>query len=358
MGFMKFRITASRKIIRQLELKRQDGLRLGSMKLFKKAVCVLKIIAGERYKTTSEQLCISEETIRLWKIDFMLRGLDSLRYEKPGGRPSKLSKKQKEELIFILKAGPELAGFISGCWNTPMIQQLIEKIYGVLYTPQYLSTLLKNLGFSFQKAAFVGAKRDHDLRSEWLNKTWPSILKKAQKNNCHILFGDEASFPQWGSLSRTWAPIGEQPIVKTSGSRKAFKVFGLIEYFTGKFYTKGIEGKFNSESYSDFLLGVMSKTKKHLFIIQDNARYHTSNEMKEFYIKYAVKITVFNLPVYSPDFNPIEIMWKKVKATGVHLKYFPTFEDLILSVTETLCYFEDVPSEVLGVFGFYTKSKN
>jgi hypothetical protein len=36
----------------------------------------------------------------------------------------------------------------------------------------------------------------------------------------------------------------------------------------------------------------------------------------------------------------------------------PTFEDLILSVTETLCYFEDVPSEVLGVFGFYTKSKN
>nr|MBP7845795.1 IS630 family transposase [Pseudomonadota bacterium] len=183
------------------------------------------------------------------------------------------------------------------------------------------------------------------------------ILKNAQKNNWHILFGDEASFPQWGSLSRTWAPTGEQPIIKTSGTRKSFKVFGLIEYFTGKFYTKGIEGKFNSDSYSEFLLEVMSKTRKHLCIIQDNARYHNSKEMLAFYKAHAYKITVFNLPSYSPDFNPIEIMWKKVKSAGVHLKYFATFEDLILSVTDTLCYFEDVASEVLAVFGFYTNAK-
>lgn len=354
---MKFRITASKKIVRQLESRRQDGLRLGSMKLFKKTSCILKILAGERYTAISESLCICEETIRLWKNNFMVLQFDSLKYQRPEGRRPKLSQKDKLELIVILKAGPELAGFLSACWNTPMIQQLIENKFGVLYTPQYLSVLLKNLGFSFQKAAFVGAKRDQEMRAEWLEKKWPSILKNAQKNNWHILFGDEASFPQWGTLSRTWAPTGEQPIIKTSGTRKAFKVFGLIEYFTGKFYTKGIEGKFNSESYSEFLLEVMSKTKKHLCIIQDNARYHTSKEMLAFYKDHADKITVFNLPSYSPDFNPIEIMWKKVKSAGVHLKYFPTFEDLILSVTDTLCHFEDVGSEVLAVFGFYTNAK-
>jgi transposase len=258
-------------------------------------------------------------------------------------------------LIVLLKAGPELAGFLSACWNTPMIQILIEKTFGVLYTPQYLSVLLKNLGFSFQKATFVGAKRDHEIRDQWLNETWPEILKKAKENNGHILFGDEASFPQWGSLSKTWAPLGEQPIVKTSGARKAFKVFGLIEYFSGKFFTKGIEGKFNSKTYSEFLMEVMSKTKKHLYIIHDNARYHTSKAMKEFYNKNASRITIYNLPSYSPDFNPIEIMWKKVKGIGVHLKYFPTFEDLILSVTETLSHFQNISTEVLAVFGFYKK---
>ena len=145
----------------------------------------------------------------------MVLQLDSLKYHRPEERPSKLSQKDKLALIVILKAGPELAGFLSACWNTPMIQQLIENNFKVLYTPQYLSVLLKNLGFSFQKAAFVGAKKDQEARAEWLEKKWPSILNNAQKNNWHILFGDEASFPQWGTFSRTWAPTGEQPIIKT-----------------------------------------------------------------------------------------------------------------------------------------------
>jgi hypothetical protein len=35
-----------------------------------------------------------------------------------------------------------------------------------------------------------------------------------------ILFEDEASFAQWGSLSYTWARRGRQPEVPTSGKRK------------------------------------------------------------------------------------------------------------------------------------------
>ena len=57
-----------------------------------------------------------------------------------------------------------------------------------------------------------------------------------------LLFGDEASFPQWGTLSYTWAPVGEQPKIKTSGKRKGYKVFGLIEYLTGQLFYQGQEG--------------------------------------------------------------------------------------------------------------------
>ena len=48
---------------------------------------------------------------------------------------------------------------------------------------------------------------------------------------CHglILFEDEASFAQWGSLSYTWARRGQQPEVPTSGKRKGYKVFGANE---------------------------------------------------------------------------------------------------------------------------------
>jgi len=39
-------------------------------------------------------------------------------------------------------------------------------------------------------------------------------------------------------LSYTWARRGRQPEVPTSGKRKGYKVFGAIDYFSGRlFYT-------------------------------------------------------------------------------------------------------------------------
>ncbi len=81
----------------------------------------------------------------------------------------------------------------------------------------------------------------------------PEILTITENKNCCILFGDEASFPQWGSLSYTRAKKGQTPVVKTSGIRKGYKVFGLINYFTGRFFCKGLLGAPNSKSYKEFL---------------------------------------------------------------------------------------------------------
>ena len=75
---------------------------------------------------------------------------------------------------------------------------------------------------------------DEVARQHWLTETWPEIRRVAQAQQAMILFGDEASFAQWGSLSYTWAPKGQQPTVKTSGKRKGYKVFGLIDFFSGR----------------------------------------------------------------------------------------------------------------------------
>jgi transposase len=37
---------------------------------------------------------------------------------------------------------------------------------------------------------------------------------------------------------------------------------------------------------------------------------------------------VERLPVYSPDKNPIEKLWKNTKKEATHCRYFETFEDL------------------------------
>jgi hypothetical protein len=75
-----------------------------------------------------------------------------------------------------------------------------------------------------------------------LQQTWPRIQKQAKAAGALLLFGDEASFAQWGSLSYTWARKGQQPTLKTSGKRKGYKTWGLIDFFSGQFFYRHSEG--------------------------------------------------------------------------------------------------------------------
>jgi hypothetical protein len=88
-------------------------------------------------------------------------------------------------------------------------------------------------------------------------------------------------------------------------------------------------------------------------LIQDGARYHTSKITRQFFADHADRLTVFQLPSYSPDYNPIEFLWRNVKQEATHLKYFPTFEALVSSVDDTLSDCQTQPALVCGLFGRY-----
>ena len=334
----------------------QQAQNNGNLRMAKRIMAMLAVTDGAPYSVIATTLKVSEESIRLWVNTFLLKGVKSFIYKKPPGKPSKLTKTQRKRLDKLISQGPQNSGFPGACWRSPMIQWLIYEKFGVEYSVHYIPQLLKNMGFSYQKAKFVADHKDPEKRSQWLEQKWPDILKLAEKKNAYILFGDEASFPQWGSLSYTWAKKGQQPVVKTSGNRRGYKVFGLIDYFSGRFFCKGHDkGRLNSASYESFLTDVLSKTRKHIILIQDGARYHTSKAMKQFFAKKANRLTVYDLPSYSPDYNPIEKLWKKIKEKEIHLHYFPTFDTLKSKVEEALLHFKDLKNEVLSLFGFYKK---
>jgi hypothetical protein len=56
-------------------------------------------------------------------------------------------------------------------------------------------------------------------RTTWCTTTWPQILRLAKAGKALLLFGDEASFPPWGTLTSTWARRGQdlvQCLIPTS----------------------------------------------------------------------------------------------------------------------------------------------
>jgi hypothetical protein len=62
------------------------------------------------------------------------------------------------------------------------------------------------------------------------------------------------------------------------------------------------------------------------------------------------------LPAYSPDFNPIEYLWKKVKKLATHLKYFPEFTLLQAEVDKALLHFAQTPQEIMTLMMRYCDS--
>jgi transposase len=328
----------------------------GQLRLYRRIQALLYIVDGKPTAEVAELLHLAEQTVRNYVHSFILQTADSLRYRLPPGRPARLTKTQRKELASLITAGPEAAGFASACWTTPLVAELILQRFDIEYHPHYLAELLHELGFSYQKARFISDHLDAEARAAWLATTWPSILRQAQQQGALLLFGDEASFAQWGSLSYTWAPLGQQPTVKTCGKRKGYKVFGLIDYFSGRLFWKGQAARFNAESYQTFLSEVLAQTTQPIIVIQDGARYHTSQAMREFFALHTDRLTVCQLPSYSPDFNPIEYLWKKVKKQATHLKYFETFAALIDKVDQTMRQFTDLPAEILALMGRYCDS--
>lgn len=332
-----------------------QAYKAGDSGMVRRISVLVGLSQGEAVSAVADRQGVSRTTAYEWLKAFMVEGVAGLKPEWKGGRPPKLTGSQKKRLAERVTAGPLAAGFLAGGWNSALIQEVIWREFGVLYNVHYVCQLLKNLGFSFQKARFVSDHLDEARRLTWLTQEWPRIREQAKSVGGYILFGDEASFAQWGSLGYTWALKGQQPTVKTSGKRRAYKVFGLIEFFSGQLFAQGIQGKFTSETYTAFLQTVLAHTTAHLFLIQDGARYHTSKYTRHFFAQHTDRLTVCQLPSYSPDYNPIEYLWRNVKKEGTHLKYFPTFDALISAVETALAYFKQRLELVKNLFGLYLK---
>jgi hypothetical protein len=57
----------------------------------------------------------------------------------------------------------------------------------------------------------------------------------------------------------------------------------------------------------------------------------------------------YRLPSFSPDFNPIEKLWRNTKKNATHLKYFKTFDALRESVLAAFGKYMSNAAEVIRV---------
>lgn len=100
------------------------------------------------------------------------------------------------------------------------------------------------------------------------------------------------------------------------------------------------------EKFLDYLKNVLLPTlRRDDVVVMDNMRTHHVKEVKELFQEARIKLLY--LPAYSPDLNPIEKMWSKLKSILRKLKIrsLPLLPQGIAKAFSQIC-----PSDCIGWF--------
>lgn len=163
------------------------------------------------------------------------------------------------------------------------------------------------------------------------------------------MFGDEVSFWLDGTLHQTWARVGVQPRVDTFGMRKTAHVFGALSLELRPRFRYQFAPVFSSETFLEFLKHLVARCRRKLFFILDNGSCHNLDEDGKAWLgANSHRIQLHRLPPYSPEFNPIEGVWKVVKKQTTHNRFFHTTEERDAALTATFERLDAQPKLTAG----------
>ena len=143
--------------------------------------------------------------------------------------------------------------------------------------------------------------------------------KGAHVQSQSIFFIDESGFYPLPSVVRTYAPVGQTPILKEWWTRDHLSAISAISP-EGKLYFHCQESALNSGDVVAFLEHLLREVPGRLLIRWDGAPMHRSHLIKEFLANGAApRLHVERLPAYAPALNPCAGRWGHLK--GVELRH-------------------------------------
>jgi len=255
----------------------------------------------------------TRSTIHRWLARFYEEGDCGLIRRAVPGRPRKLMEVDSPCLKKIVLSPASEFGFETDVWTTRRLLQMIRSNYGVLISKQTMMRRLHEAGLTYQKPERQYFELSEEGRKEWRRKELPKIRRAVRKYQGILYFQDEANISLTALLGKTWAPCGKTPKQRVTGNRGGVSAMSAVTR-SGQLIFRLHDKRITSEEVIEFLDQMLKHhLRRHLVVVMDQAPPHTSKRTLAF-IASQPRLHVFNLPTYSPDWNPDEQIWN-------HLKY-------------------------------------
>lgn len=198
----------ARKELEQLISEQSDS------RLKERLIFIRILYDGERVKDAASKIGRSKPTGYHWLHRWNENGVEGLKPDFGGGRPSRLSDEEKQELERILKERND--------WTLKEVGKLVKEEFGVEYSQSHLSRILKSMGMTYGKPYQEDYRRPENAE-ERLKESLEKVLE--DEKGCILGFMDESRPKTTSNTQRVWS--FEKPEKKRNTTNYQANTFGF-----------------------------------------------------------------------------------------------------------------------------------
>lgn len=298
---------------------------------------------GRSLQDTADIVLYDAQAVRSWIRRFVEFDYEGLIEKSGRGRKPRLSSEQEENFKDALDGLHNNKG--GGRITVADIKNLLADQFDCNYSHSGIYTLLDRLNIVWISGRSKHPKQNEEAIEAFKN-TFPEekskIEDRVRTRKIEVWWQDESRVGQQGSLSRIWAAKGTRPRVIRQNQYLSTYIFGaccpekdkgcaliLPECQTGMMQLHLEEISKNVEEGC------------HAILLMDRASWHTTEALN-----IPANMSLFPLPPYSPELNPMEQVWQKLKGSYLSNRTFKNYDEIVEACSSAWNSFCDIDGNI------------
>jgi len=276
---------------------------------------LLMLDHGRPVAAIAQDLGLDEATVYRYAQACQRQGLAALLAKEAPGYAGRLTSTQLAELR--AEIGRSL---YTDC------RQLVDWLatrYGIAYTVSGLTDLLHRHGFSYKLTTAVPCQADAAVQTAFLVDTLAPLLAAAEAGEAVVYFADAAHPTHNTRATYVWTETGkERPLLTVSGRERVNLNAALNAVSPTQVYldeTDCVNAQSTQRLYQQLL---DAHPQGPVYVVCDNARYYKNKDLTAWLADTRL-VQVF-LPIYSPNLNLIERLWKFLRQKIIDTQFYRT----------------------------------
>jgi transposase len=263
------------------------------------------LLLGIPRATLCQQFCRTDRMLRLWIELFNRGGIDALITKPRPGRRRKVKLERVRDLLVPVLENPAAAGQVH--WTGVKLHGYLQEKLCVELGYRTTIRWLHELNFHLRVPQPWPERQNEDQRKAFLEE----LRGLSEDPTVELWFADECGVEGDPRPRRRWVQPGKRRTVTYLGDHIRQNVIGAVAPQSGGLFSLIVDGV-DTDVFQFFLdemaKAVAAKEGVRQILIVDNASWHRAGRVQWHHFEPKF------LPGYSPDFNPIERLWLRLKA--------------------------------------------